>query len=261
MMKDLYSLHRDEEDLNRYYEIVRDAYFKIFKRCDLEALYTLAAGGDFTSNYTHEFQVVCPVGEDTIFVCEKCDYAENKEISKLKKGNPCPKCGGVVYEKKSIEVGNIFRYGTKYSEPFNLQFTDEKGQRKFVQSGAYGIGLGRVMGTVVEVSHDSNGIIWPQSLAPFSVHLVSLEPTSPGVHSEAEGLYSSLQRRGIEVLYDDRDLSAGSKFTDSDLIGIPWRLLVSPKTRKAGKLEVKNRKTGKIELVPADLETVSKLIR
>ena len=248
MMKDLYSFHRDEQDLDRYYELVRQAYFNVFNRCGLKTYYTLAAGGDFTTNFTHEFQAISPVGEDTIYVCEKCEYAENKEISKLKNDEGCIKCDGKVKEEKAIEVGNIFRYGTKYSEPFKLQFTNEKGEKVFVHSGAYGIGLGRVMGTLVEVSHDENGIIWPESVAPFQVHLLSLAGRDDEtVGKESEKVYKTLLKAGIEVLYDDRDVQAGGKFADSDLIGIPWRAVISKKT--GDKIEVKKRNEQKTKLI------------
>jgi prolyl-tRNA synthetase len=244
-MKDLYSFHRDEKDLDKFYEIVKNAYIKIFEKCGLKTVYTLAAGGDFTTNYTHEFQVITPVGEDTIYVCEKCGYAENKEISQLEDEKNCKKCGGNIKKEKAIEVGNIFRYGTKYSEPFNLQFTDEDGHRKFVFTGAYGIGISRLMGTIVEVFHDEAGIIWPEEVAPFKYHLISIG----NVSKEADSIYQDLQKAGIEVLYDDRDRSAGEKFADSDLIGIPYRLVLSDKTLAKKSVELKERKTGKISLV------------
>lgn len=252
MMKDLYSFHTDEADLDSYYEVVGKAYAKVFERCGLKAYYTLAAGGDFTSNFTHEFQVACPVGEDIIYVCPKCEYAENKEISKLKIQSPCPKCGGEVEEKKAVEVGNIFRYGTKYSEPFNLQFTNEKGEKKYVVSGAYGIGLGRLMATVVEIYHDSKGIIWPQSVAPFDFHLLVLDGSNSEVKSAAEKLYEALQARGASVLFDDRDVSAGVKFADSDLIGIPRRLVVSSRTVEKKSFELKTRDSVSSELKPLE---------
>jgi len=234
LMKDMYSFHRDEKDLYRFYDLVRDAYLKIFKRCGLQAIYTLAAGGDFTTNLTHEFQVVSDIGEDTIYVCQKCGYAENKEISKLKDGDKCSKCDGNVKEERAIEVGNIFPYGTKYSEAFNTQFTDENGEKKFVVSGAYGIGISRLMGVIVEKFNDENGIIWPESVAPFEVHLLALT----GV--DGAKVYQDLQHEGIEVLYDDREVSAGQKFAEADLIGIPWRAVVSPKLGNA-KVEIKKR--------------------
>ena len=250
LMKDLYSFHRDDKDLNRYYEIVRDAYFKVYERCGLKAIYTLAAGGDFTSNYTHEFQVVSEIGEDTIFVCEKCVYAENDEISKLKEGGVCPKCGGKIKKEKAVEVGNIFPYGTKYSEAFGLQFTDENGEKKYVTSGAYGIGVSRLMGVIVELFHDKDGIIWPASVAPFRAHLLAL------AGADGTKTYETLQKARIEVLYDDRDLSAGEKFTEADLIGIPWRIVVSPKLGE--KVEVKKR--GEKEVKVADISEAIKMI-
>ena len=174
MMKDFYSFHIDEDDLNKYYEEMKNAYFKVFERCGLKTVYTLAAGGVFTDKFTHEFQVLSDVGEDTICVCEKCDYAENSEISKLKEGDKCLKCDGIVRQKKSIEVGNIFNNGTKYSEALGLYFTDDAGDKKPVVMGAYGIGLGRVMATVVEIHYDDKGIIWPESVAPFKIHLIEI---------------------------------------------------------------------------------------
>lgn len=244
IMKDLYSFHTSEEDLMKYYKKVAEAYGRIFKRCGLEAIYTLAAGGDFTMSHTHEFQVVAPAGEDTIFVCGKCGYAENKEISKLRDGGKCDKCGGKINEEKAIEVGNIFPLGTKYSKAFGLKFRDEKGAEKEVVMGSYGIGLGRVMATVCEVHHDDKGIIWPEKLAPFKVHLIEL----PG--GEGDKIYEDLQRAGVEVLYDDREISAGEKFAEADLIGIPWRLVVSSKT--SGKIEVKKRDSKTVKLVSAE---------
>lgn len=252
-MKDLYSFHTTEADLYRYYEEVRGAYHKIFQRCGLKSYYTIAAGGDFTVSNTHEFQVVSPVGEDTVLFCQKCEYAENKEISKLSTGGSCPtrlpdgqECGGKIIEEKAIEVGNIFPLGTKYSEAFNLQFIDEKGEKKFVVMGSYGIGLGRVMGTVVEISHDENGIIWPESVAPFAVHLIGLG----GAMKEADKLYGELIKRNAEIIYDDRtEKTAGEKFADADLIGCPIRLVISEKTLVEDCVEVKKRNSSETKLI------------
>ncbi|MEK7138439.1 MAG: aminoacyl--tRNA ligase-related protein [Patescibacteria group bacterium] len=241
MMKDLYSFHTSEEDLMAYYGKVAEAYKRIFERCGLAAVYTLAAGGEFTMANTHEFQVVAEAGEDTIFVCEKCDYAENKEISKLEDGGKCEKCGGVIKEEKSIEVGNIFPLGTKYSKAFGLKYRDEKGEEKDVVMGSYGIGLGRVMATAVEVYHDEKGILWSEALAPFKVHLVELEG------GDGVGIYKDLQKNHVEVLFDDREVSAGEKFAEADLLGMPWRLVTSKKTE--GKVEVKKRGEEKSEVM------------
>ncbi|MEK7151246.1 MAG: aminoacyl--tRNA ligase-related protein [Patescibacteria group bacterium] len=249
MMKDLYSFHTSEEDLQRYYEEAKGAYHKIFHRCGLKAIYTLAAGGVFTANNTHEFQVVSDVGEDTIFVCSKCEYSENKEISKLEDGDQCPKCKGKIEKFKSIEVGNIFPYGDKYSKAINLQYTDELGDKKYVITGAYGIGLSRLMGTLVEVHHDENGPIWPEAVAPFRAHLIALT----GAEIAAHELYEKLVHNGVDVLYDDRsDKTAGEKFADADLIGCSIRLVVSAKTLQQNGVEVKRRNEKEVKLVTLD---------
>ena len=245
MMKDLYSFHANQEDLDKYYEKAKDAYFKIFERCGLKAIYALAAGGIFTDKFTHEFQVVADVGEDTIYACLKCEYAENKEITKLIDGDKCPKCDGKIEEKKSIEVGNIFDQGVKYSEVLGLNFTDEDGNKKPVIMGAYGIGLSRVMATVVEVSSDEKGIIWPENIAPYKVHLISLEQ-----NEEAGKIYDELQKNGVEVLYDDREgKTAGEKFADADLIGCPVRIVVSKKTLEKDSVELKLRNENDFKLI------------
>ena len=237
MMKDLYSFHASEDDLNEYYKKAAGAYHKVFERCGLKAIYTLAAGGVFTDKFTHEFQVISDIGEDTIYICDKCEYAENEEITKLIEGSPCQKCGGNILEKKAIEVGNIFNNGTKYSEALGLHFTDEKGDKHPVVMGAYGIGVSRLMATIVEIHNDKNGIIWPESIAPYKAHLVSLEQ-----NEEADKIYDDLQKKGVEVLYDDRkDKTAGEKFADADLIGCPVRIVVSKKTLEKNSVELKLR--------------------
>lgn len=245
MMKDLYSFHASEDDLNKYYEKAAGAYHQVFKCCGLKAIYTLAAGGIFTDKFTHEFQVVADVGEDTIYVCAKCEYAENKEITKLTEGSPCQKCGGNISEKKSIEVGNIFDQGTKYSEALGLDFTDEDGNKKPVIMGAYGIGISRLMATIVETHNDEKGIIWPENIAPYKVHLISLDQ-----NEAADKIYNDLQNSGTEVLYDDReDKTAGEKFADADLIGCPIRIVVSKKTLEKDSVEIKHRHEKDFKLV------------
>ena len=247
MMKDLYSFHASEKDLETYYEKAKDAYFKIFERCGLKAVYTLAGGGVFTDKFTHEFQVISEVGEDTIFLCLKCGYAENSEISKLKNADTCPKCAGNIAEKKAIEVGNIFNNGTRYSDNLGVSFVDENGIKNSVWMAAYGIGISRLMATIVEVSNDANGIIWPESVSPFKVHLIVLDDRK----EEAEKTYNELTKKSVEVLYDDRsDKTAGEKFADADLIGCPWRVVVSNKTLDKNSVEVKKRNQKEAELVP-----------
>lgn len=257
IMKDLYSFHASESDFWRYYEKVKMAYYKIFERCGLKAIYTLAAGGVFTASNTHEFQVLSPVGEDVIFVCSKCEYAENKEISKLKEGGKCStrlsdgqECDGKIKEEKSIEVGNLFPLGTKYSDALNLQFLNPNGKKESVIMGSYGIGLGRTMGTIVEIYNDERGIIWPETVAPFMIHLIEIQSFKPDIKKEAERIYKTLIDKGIDVLYDDRDdKSVGEKFADADLIGIPIRLVISEKTLAQNSLEIKKRNQKEIRLV------------
>lgn len=237
LMKDLYSFHESDEDRDKYYEEVRKAYLKIFKRIGLPVIETKASGGTFSS-ISQEFQTLTPSGEDIVLICEKCSHAINKE---LLEGKDCPECGGTIKEEKAIEVGNIFPLKRAFAETFNLTFTDKNGQETIVSAGCYGLGISRVMGALVEVFHDDKGIIWPESVAPFKVHLIGLDMGEESVKKEAERVYKLLQADGVEVLFDDReDISAGAKFADCDLIGIPYRVVVSKKTQ-AGKLEVKKR--------------------
>lgn len=242
LMKDLYSAHVSEEDMLAYYEEVKKAYVEIFKKIGFDIKVVEAAGGVFTDRNTHEFQVFNQAGEDTVYYCESCDFAQNAEIFKGKAGDICPKCNGKIKETKSTEVGNIFPLGTKYSKMMKVFYKDNKGQDQPIWFASYGIGPTRVMGTLVEVFHDDNGIIWPESVAPYQIHLVGLEL------EKAEKIYKLLQAEGIEVLYDDReDVSPGVKFADADLIGIPYRVVISKKTHSASsgqagdKLEVKKR--------------------
>ena len=253
LMKDLYSFHRDEADLDRFYKIADRAYRKIFKQCELDALVTEASGGTFTKEFTHEYQVASNAGEDWTVYCEICRFAQNKEVSALEEGGRCPKCGGAMKVVKSIEVGNIFKLGTKFSDAFGLFYTAEDQTKKPVIMGSYGIGPGRLMGTIVEVHQDERGIVWPEIVAPFSVHLIELcgkEKTNvTNVKKAAEKLYESLLAKGTRVLYDERgEKTAGEKFADSDLIGIPWRVIVSEKTLEKKGIEVKKRSEPKAKI-------------
>ena len=246
LMKDLYSAHFDEKDLLHYYEIVKEAYGKIFTRLGFTVKITEAAGGVFTDSNTHEFQVITPGGEDTIYYCERCAWGQNKEIYAGKAGDRCPQCKkGTVIAAKAIEVGNIFPLGTRYAEKMGVNFTDSAGKKHPVWFGSYGIGPTRVLGALVEVSHDSRGIVWYPQVAPFAVHLVELKTKDAGLKTEE--IYRRLQDEGIEVLWDDRDASAGEKFADADLIGIPVRLIVSQKT--GDRVEWKRRDSEKTELL------------
>lgn len=247
MMKDLYSFHTNQADLDAYYQIVTKAYEKIFKEVGIGKITyrTLASGGSF-SKYSDEFQMETQAGEDIIYVCKKCSLAVNKEIKA--ESQECTNCSGMEFEeKKAVEVGNIFKLGTKFSAPFDLKFTDRDGQDKNVLMGCYGIGLGRLLGAIVEANHDDRGIIWPKSVAPFSVHLISL----PGkkVMTTAKKIYQDLQKAGIDVLWDDRDKTAGEKFAESDLLGLPMRLVVSERTLAQKSVEMKERGREKSKLI------------
>jgi prolyl-tRNA synthetase len=253
-MKDLYSFHLTLEDLEAYYEKVMDAYLRIYRRCGLEAVVTEASGGAF-SKYSHEFQVVTENGEDTIMVCDRCRYAQNREIAEFKAGDKCPKCGGVMKEEKAIEVGNIFKLGTRFTEAIGFSVTGGDGQPMKVIEGCYGIGPSRMVGSIVEVYHDEAGIIWPKSVAPYLVHLISLGSKDVAaarqINESASTLYEKLIDSGLEVLWDDRlDVSAGEKFADADLIGLPLRLVVSEKTLKENSVEWKERVAEKVSLIP-----------
>ena len=235
-MKDMYSFHATEEDFKKYYDQVAEAYKKIFLRIGLDAKSVVASGGMF-SEYSDEFQVISPTGEDTIFYCDKCDYAENKEISKLKNNDNCPKCDGKIIEQKAIEVGNIFPLGTKYSKAMNAKFLDKDGKENDLIMGCYGFGLSRALATVVETKYDieKNSLIWPKSIAPFLIEIISLKQ-----NAVAEKIYQSLrtQRGNLDdVLFDDRELSAGEKFAEADLIGAPIRIIISEKSIASGGVE------------------------
>ncbi|TSC94412.1 MAG: prolyl-tRNA synthetase [Parcubacteria group bacterium Licking1014_1] len=255
LMKDLYSFHATEEDLDKYYEKMLKVYSNIFKECGIgkKTYLTFASGGTF-SKHSHEFQTITEYGEDIIYICKKCSQAVNKEIMgdlSAQAGNKnCPNCKDSDFEeKKAIEVGNIFKLGAKYSLPFDLRFKDKDGKEKPVIMGCYGIGLSRLMGAVAEVNHDDRGIIWPKSVAPFLAHLISIE-SNKRVKSAADKIYSDGQAKKIEVLYDDRqDKSAGEKFAEADLIGIPYRVVVSEKTLGKNCVEVKERDKKQTKLV------------
>lgn len=244
LMKDLYSFSPDIESHNLFYAAAQNAYKKIFERVGLgEITYLTAASGGTFSKYSHEFQTVTDAGEDTIYIDEKNKTAINEEIAEDTKD---------LIKKKSVEVGNIFTLGTKYSEPFELNYTDAEGNAKPVIMGSYGIGIGRLMGTVAEVLSDDKGLVWPDSIAPFKVHLVALSREDGKVVEYADTLYGELTGMGIEVLYDDRDMRPGEKFADADLMGIPYRIVVSEKLYKEKKLEFKLRKTGETAILPYD---------
>jgi len=246
MMKDLYSFHENENDLDDYYQKVYQAYLKIFKRCGFEALAVEAESGSIGGEFCHEFMMACSTGEDKVVVCQKCHWASN--LTAVGEKKECPACGGKTEMVRGIENGHIFKLGTVYSEKMGAYFTDRKGEKKPIVMGCYGIGLGRLMATIVEASHDERGIIWPKSVAPFDAHLLAISNQQSAISKFADKVYNELLNSKVDVLYDDREeISAGEKFADADLIGIPVRLIISEKTKD--KIEWCERDKKKIELL------------
>ena len=248
LMKDLYSFHADANSLDEFYLKAQEAYKNVFARLGIgdKTFVTFAGGGSF-SEFSHEYQTICETGEDTIYLDRAKKIAVNKEVYNEEVLTKLGLDKTKMEEVKAVEVGNIFKLGTRFSEPLGLLFSDEKGERRPVIMGCYGIGPSRLLGLLTEVFADEQGLIWPLSVAPFQLHLISLEK-----NDEALKLYDELTKKGIEVLIDDRDLSAGAKFADADLLGIPYRVVVSAKGLSAGQYEIKNRQTGETDFVPVE---------
>ncbi len=256
VMKDLYTFSDSEEDLNAWYNTMMDAYTTIFKRAGLDTRIVASSTGQIGGDVAHEFMVMSEVGEDTISYCTKCEYAANQEFSGLSDSDSCPKCGGEIATAKGIEVGNIFKLGTKYSKSMNAYFTDRDGTRKPLVMGCYGIGISRTLMAAVEQHSEENSILWPKSLTPFDVHIVPLAKGKTA-QEKIDGLYRSLTDR-YDVLLDDRDERAGVKFKDADLIGVPYRI-VAGKTLQEGKVEFTDRYKGETEVIP--IEDVGKRLK
>lgn len=244
VMKDLYSFSKNEEEFRTFYEACAEAYLKVFERVGLGAktYRTFASGGSF-SKFSDEFQTVCDAGEDTIYVHEGRKLAVNKEVYTDETLSELGLRKEDMREEKAIEVGNIFPLGTRFSESLGLVYKNEQGESVPVVMGSYGIGPARLMGTVVELLSDAKGIVWPKSVAPFAVHLVQIGDDAE-VQSEAEEMYRELTAKGIEVLWDDREARAGEKFADSDLLGLPLRVVVSQKSLAEGAFECVERHSG-----------------
>jgi len=252
LMKDMYSFTKDDASLDAFYEEAIRAYKNVFARTGIgeKTFLTFASGGMF-SKYSHEFQTVCDAGEDHIFIDDVLGIAVNEEVMQDDVLASLGTSREKLREAKSIEVGNIFKYGTRYTKELGLTYKDEEGNEQGVVLGAYGIGLGRLMGTIVELFADDKGLVWPESVAPFRVHLLALG-ASEDVRAKADNMYDTLRHAGVEVLYDDRDMSAGEKFADADLMGMPWRIVVSEKSLAGGGVEMKARTSRDAEIVAPD---------
>lgn len=240
LMKDMYSLHASADDLDAYYEKVKQAYLKIYKRVGLgDSTYvTFASGGAFTK-FSHEFQTICDAGEDVLYIHRGKNIAVNEEVLE-----DAVKELGVNKDElekvTSAEVGNIFNFGTEKSQQMNISFTDQNGEQNPIYLASYGIGITRVMGVIVEKFSDDKGLVWPEHIAPFKVVICRLGDDD-AVRAKADELYDTLKEQGVEVLYDDRDVRPGEKFADADLLGIPHRVVMSPKTIEQNLFEYKKR--------------------
>ncbi len=256
LMKDLYSFHTDQESLDEYYEVVHNAYDVIFDRLGLSesTYYTYASGGTF-SEFSHEFQVLLPQGEDHIYISEEAEkkgmrIAINKEI--FEEGvTKCPVTGGTAFrEERASEAANIFKLGTKFSEPFGLQYTDQEGKTYPMIMGCYGIGVSRLMGIMVEALADENGMRWTEAVNPADVHIVPIAKSEDDeAYQEAVALYDRLASQRKTALFDDRlSSSVGARLADADLIGCPKRIVLSPKTLAEKQAEVKLRVSGEVQM-------------
>lgn len=254
-MKDLYSFHKDEQDFNIYYENAKKVYMNIYRELGIgdDTFITLAGGGDFTKVFSHEFQTLTEAGEDIIYLDRKNKIAYNKEVVTKENSEYLGINFETLDQVKASEVGNIFTLGTKFTKAFDFTYTNERGEKQEIQMGCYGIGPSRLMGVIVEKFADEKGLVWPESIAPFSVHLLVLGRDKEGeAYKTAEKIYQTLKKNHVEVLFDDREASAGEKFADSDLIGIPMRVVISDKSLEKGGVELKERKVENSEIISVD---------
>ncbi|MFY9228457.1 MAG: aminoacyl--tRNA ligase-related protein [Candidatus Microsaccharimonas sp.] len=255
-MKDLYSFSRSQEEHDAFYEVISDAYVRVFERLGLGGFTykTFASGGSF-AKFSHEFQTLSPVGEDTIYVHEGKRIAINKEVYTDEVLADLGISKDELVEKTAVEVGNIFTLGTRFSEPLELNYTNEEGASQPVFMGSYGIGPSRLMGLIAEHFTDEKGLVWPESIAPMKVYLVSI---GDGATAKADELYQQFTDAGIEVLYDDRNERPGTKFADAELLGIPYRVTVSERLLDGGAFELTSRQDGHTDLLTPE-ELLAKL--
>lgn len=250
VMKDMYSFAAEEKSHLAYYELVKDAYMKVFNRLGIgeDTFVTFAAGGAFTK-FSHEFQTICEAGEDVTYINKEKGIAINKEVLNKETLSSLGVTEAELTETKTAEVGNIFNFGQQKAIDLGLSIKEQSGENVPVWMGSYGIGITRLVGVLVEKFSDEKGIVWPEAVAPFKIHLIALNTDDAEIKDYADGIYLTLKEKGIDVLYDDRDLRAGEKFTDSDLMGLPYRIVLSRKSKEEGKFEVITRSTGEVRLL------------
>ena len=246
LMKDMYSFHASEEDLDRYYGEVEKAYARIFERLGLTETYKTFASGGIFSKYSHEYQTFLPVGEDTVYYNADRSVVLNKEVLEPEVLADLGVKREDLMETTAAEVANIFKLKFKYSEPLGLKFIDENNEQQSVYMGCYGIGISRVMGVIAEKFADDKGLVWPESVAPFKVYLVGIGEEGT---RKAQEFYVAHENK---ILFDDRDARPGEKFADSELIGLPFRVVISDRTLAEGVAEVSNRRTGEVKKVAID---------
>lgn len=245
-MKDLYSFSRNQEEHDAFYEKISEAYKRVFERLGLSTttFKTFASGGSF-AKFSHEFQTISEVGEDTIYLHREKGIAINEEVYTDEVLAELGVNRDELEEVKAVEVGNIFTLGTRFSDPLELRYTDENGESKPVIMGSYGIGPSRLMGLIAEHFADEKGLVWPEHIAPYKAYLVSIG----NVANQATALYEQLQAAGVTVLFDDRDERPGAKFADAELIGLPYRITISERSLEGGKVELSRRSGGEVELL------------
>jgi prolyl-tRNA synthetase len=255
IMKDAYSFDRDAEGLKKNYELQRQAYKKIFNRCGLKVIEVAADSGAMGGSVSHEFLVPAPIGEDAVWI--------NKDTGDVIKDQEGQAPSGDRWERSvAIELGHVFQLGTKYSETLGALFLDEDSQLKPMIMGCYGIGVSRLIAAIIEVNNDDNGIIWPKEVAPFDVQILPVQANDEAVMGLAGKIYQEFKDAQLDVLLDDRDESAGRKFNDADLIGIPLRIIIGKRMLANNQVEIKVRRNGRVIVVSADKarEEILKLI-
>lgn len=251
IMKDAYSFDRDDEGLQKNYDIMYKAYQNIFKRCSLDVVIVEADSGAMGGSVSHEFMVASPIGEDAILECQSCEF-RGGIVGGLDESKSCPKCGGTLDMMSALEIGHIFQLGTKYSSALGAFYLDEDGKKKPIIMGCYGIGVSRMIAAIIECYHDEKGIIWPNKIAPFDVEIIPLQISDAKAIGLAAQFHDDLQFKGMDVLVDDREGSAGKKFNDADLIGIPYQVILGKRGLSEGKVEIKLRASGESIMVAVD---------